>query len=76
VTNLTGTERKVSQDGVPFGGLKAVGDGEIEVTTTGRVSERELLDFLSLTCSRANAQGPGIWIKGESSVHVSAGIYL
>jgi hypothetical protein len=34
VTNLTGTERKVSQDGVPFGGLKAVGDGEIEVTTT------------------------------------------
>jgi len=34
VTNLTGTERKVSQDGVPFGGWKAIGDGEIEVTTT------------------------------------------
>jgi hypothetical protein len=34
VTNLTGTERKVLQDGVPFGGWKALGDGEIEVTTT------------------------------------------
>ena len=34
VTNLTGTERKVSQDGVPFGGWKAHGDGAIEVTTT------------------------------------------
>jgi hypothetical protein len=34
VTNLTGTERKVSQDGVPFGGWKAIGEGEIQVTTT------------------------------------------
>ena len=34
VTNLTGAERKVLQDGVPFGGWKALGDGEIEVTTT------------------------------------------
>jgi hypothetical protein len=34
VTNLTGTERKVSQDGAPFAEWKALGDGEIEVTTT------------------------------------------
>jgi hypothetical protein len=34
VTNLPGAERKVLQDGAPFGGWKAIGDGEIEVTTT------------------------------------------
>jgi hypothetical protein len=34
VTNLAGTERKVLQDVAPFGGWKAIGDGEIEVTTT------------------------------------------
>jgi hypothetical protein len=34
VTNLNGTERKVLQDGVPFGGWKPLGDGEIQVTTT------------------------------------------
>lgn len=34
LTNLTGTERKVLQDGVPFAGWKAHGDGAIEATTT------------------------------------------
>jgi hypothetical protein len=34
VTNLAGTERKLLQDGAPFGGWKAIGYGEIEVTTT------------------------------------------
>ena len=34
VTNLAGAERKVLQDGAPFGGWKAIGDGEIELTTT------------------------------------------